>query len=358
MVAAQTACELNARLGGSRVVRIWLLAVAALVFVMVSIGGATRLTGSGLSITEWQPIVGTLPPLSQAQWQDAFAKYQKIPQYERVNKGMDLAGFKRIFWWEWLHRFLGRLIGVAFCVPLLVLLAARRVRRALLAKLAAILTLGGLQGAIGWYMVRSGLETRIDVSQYRLALHLALAMVILGALIWVALAPDEPGQVRTGERAPATRWAALIVGLIFLQVVLGALVAGLRAGLAYNTWPLMDGHLVPSGLGAIEPWYLNPFENALTVQFDHRLLAYVLAVAVLLHANSVVRAQQVPASAKYSVLALALAIILQATLGIATLLAQVPLPLALAHQAGAAAVFGVAVWHLVVLRYAAWRQEP
>jgi heme a synthase len=353
MVGTQTATASDARSqGGSRAVRIWLLAVAALVFLMVSIGGATRLTGSGLSITQWQPIVGALPPFSQTQWQDAFAKYQKIPQYEHVNKGMDLGGFKRIFWWEWTHRFLGRLIGVAFLAPFLVLLAAGRAPRALLAKLATILTLGGLQGAIGWYMVRSGLETRIDVSQYRLALHLGLAMVILGALIWVALAPEDPAQAIPMRRAKGARWAAIIVGLVFLQVVLGALVAGLKAGMAYNTWPLMDGHLVPSGLGAMQPWYLNFFENALTVQFDHRLLAYVLTVAVLLHANSVLRGPQMSSSARHSVLVLTTAIILQAALGIVTLLAQVPLPLALAHQAGAAAVFVVAVWHLGVLRHA------
>ena len=208
-------------------VRAWLLAVAAVVFLMVSVGGATRLTGSGLSITEWRPIVGTVPPLSQADWQEAFAKYKQIPQYERVNKGMSLDAFKRIYWWEWTHRFLGRLIGVAFLVPFLYFVAAGQIPRTLVPKLAGLFVLGGLQGAIGWYMVRSGLADRIDVSQYRLALHLGLAIAILGALLWVALSLDAPKD-RPRSKGSAHGWAAaLIAGLVFLQVELGALVAGL-----------------------------------------------------------------------------------------------------------------------------------
>src|SRR4051812_48317770 len=244
--------------------RAWLLAVAALVFLMVGVGGATRLTGSGLSITEWQPIVGTVPPLSQADWLEAFAKYQQIPQYHHVNRGMSLDAFKVIFWWEWTHRFLGRLIGAVFLVPFLFFLAAGQMPRALLGRLAGIFALGGLQGAIGWYMVRSGLADRIDVSQYRLALHLGLAILIFGGLIWVALSLDERESRASAAWPPRARGAAAIALLVFAQIILGAFVAGLKAGASYNTWPLMDGRFVPDGLGAMQPWYLNLFENALT----------------------------------------------------------------------------------------------
>ena len=338
-------------------IRAWLLVVAALVFVMVSIGGATRLTGSGLSITEWQPIVGTLPPLSQADWLEAFAKYRQIPQYEHVNRGMSLEAFKVIFWWEWTHRFLGRLIGAVFLLPFLYFLAAGRISRALAARLAGIFALGALQGAVGWYMVRSGLADRIDVSQYRLALHLGLAILIFGALIWVALSLDRRRDSAGRGWPPQAIAAGLIVLLVFVQIVLGALVAGLKAGAGYNTWPLMDGRLVPSGLGAMQPWYLNLFENALTVQFNHRVVAYALVLAVLWHAWSATRGAD-GARIRGSAVVLAVAVLAQAALGVWTLLAQVPLALGLAHQAGAAAVFGVAVWHLHVVRHAEPRTAP
>jgi cytochrome c oxidase assembly protein subunit 15 len=330
-------------------VRAWLLAVAALVFLMVSVGGATRLTGSGLSITEWQPIVGALPPLSEAAWQDAFAKYRQIPQYEQVNRGMSLEAFKFIYWWEWTHRFLGRLIGAAFLVPFLYFLAIGALPRPVLGRLAGIFALGALQGLVGWYMVSSGLAARIDVSQYRLALHLGLAILIFGALIWVALSLDEP-QAAPAKTQPALAGAAALVALVFLQILLGALVAGLKAGASYNTWPLMDGRLVPDGLGVMQPWYFNLFENALTVQFNHRVVAYALVVAAARHAWSVRRRTSDP-RARGLALALAAAVLAQAALGIWTLLAQVPLALGLAHQAGAAAVFGLAVWHLHGLQH-------
>ena len=330
--------------------RAWLLAVAALVFLMVSVGGATRLTGSGLSITEWQPIVGIVPPLSQADWLEAFAKYQQIPQYHHVNRGMSLDAFKAIFWWEWAHRFLGRLIGVAFLVPFLWFLAAGQMPRALLGRLAGIFALGALQGLIGWYMVRSGLAERIDVSQYRLALHLGLAILIFGALIWVALSVDEPEHRPAAARPAHARAAAAIVLLVLVQIMLGAFVAGLKAGASYNTWPLMDGRLVPDGLGAMQPWYLNLFENALTVQFNHRLVAYALVLATIWHVWILARGTS-DARIRLTAAALAAGVLAQAALGIATLLAQVPLALGLAHQAGAAAVFGLAVWHLYSLRH-------
>lgn len=334
---------------GTAPLALWLWAVAALVFLLVSVGGATRLTGSGLSITEWRPIMGALPPLSQADWLDAFAKYQQIPQYSHVNRGMSLEAFKFIFWWEWAHRFLGRLVGAAFLLPFLYFLVAGRIPPGQTARLAGIFALGALQGAVGWYMVSSGLVDRISVSQYRLALHLGLAILILGALIWAALSLDAP-SVRAGRPwSGAAIAAAGIVLLVFLQVLLGALVAGLKAGSAYNTWPLMDGRLLPGGLGAVEPWYLNLFENALTVQFNHRVAAYVLAIAVLSHAMRV---------RSFSAALLAGAVLAQAVLGIWTLLAQVPLALGLAHQAGAAAVFGLAVWHLHGLRYPGRQRSP
>jgi heme a synthase len=330
--------------------RAWLLGVAVLVFLMVSVGGATRLTGSGLSITEWRPIVGIVPPLSQADWLDLFAKYQQIPQYQHLNKGMSLDAFKAIFWWEWVHRFLGRLVGAAFLLPFAYFLAARQISRALMGRLAAIFALGGLQGLIGWYMVSSGLAERTEVSQYRLALHLGLAVLIFGALVWVALSVEERQARASSARTLHLAPAAAIVVLVFLQIVLGAFVAGLRAGASYNTWPLMDGRLIPEGLGAMEPWYLNLFENALTVQFAHRLVAYGLVLTVLWHTWSV-RREPCDPMIRLSAAWLAGAALAQASLGIATLLAQVPLTLALVHQAGAVALFGLALWHLhTVLR--------
>jgi len=331
-------------------VRAWLFGVAALVIIMVGVGGATRLTGSGLSITEWQPIVGTIPPLTERDWQQAFLKYQQIPQYQQANRGMSLEAFKSIFWWEWAHRNLGRLIGVAFLLPFLFFLATGSISRDLGLKLAGIFGLGVVQGAAGWYMVASGLNDRVDVSQYRLALHLGLAVLILGALVWTALALRQDGARAVGAGKTAVA-AAAIMALVFLQILLGALVAGLRAGLAYNTWPLMDGRLIPAGLAAMEPWYLNLFENALTVQFNHRLTAYALAVAVVWRAI-VVMMRPSQQGERRSAVALALAVAVQIGLGIWTLLDQVPAPLGIAHQAMAALVFSLAVWHLTESRQA------
>jgi heme a synthase len=332
-------------------VRLWLLAVAALVFAMVSLGGATRLTGSGLSITEWQPIMGAVPPLSEAAWQEAFAKYRQIPQYQQLNRGMSLEAFKAIFWWEWTHRFLGRLVGVAFLLPFAYFLLAKRLARPLAAKLAGIFALGALQGLVGWYMVRSGLAARVDVSQYRLALHLTLAILIFGALLWLALSLGEDGDNRSTAPGWPRRAAGAIVALVLVQIAAGTFVAGLKAGAGYNTWPLMEGRLIPRGLGAIEPWYLNLFENALTVQFNHRLLAYALVALAAWHAWAVTHGSE-DRRVRTSAVALAAGVLAQAALGVWTLLAQVPIALGLAHQAGAAAVFGLAVWHLHALRRA------
>ncbi|RTL73290.1 MAG: heme A synthase [Hyphomicrobiales bacterium] len=331
-------------------VRLWLFAVAALVIAMVTVGGATRLTGSGLSITEWKPIMGAIPPLTDADWHEAFEKYKQIPQYHQVNKGMSLEAFKSIFWWEWGHRFLARLVGFAFLVPFLVFLALGYVRRALVPRMVGLFALGGLQGAIGWYMVASGLSERVSVSQYRLALHLGLAFVILGALIWTALQLDE--EPETPPASDRFRSGIIVLALAFLQVELGALVAGMKAGLAYNTWPLMDGQVVPNGLFIAEPWYANLFENAMTVQFNHRVVAYVLAAIAAWHIVGVLRSGPATATMRASAVALGVAILLQIALGIWTLLAQVPLSLGLVHQFGAAILFSIAVWHVHALKSA------
>jgi cytochrome c oxidase assembly protein subunit 15 len=340
---------------GTGAVRVWLFAVAALIFLMVSLGGATRLTGSGLSITEWQPIIGAVPPLSDAAWHEAFEKYKQIPQYEHVNRGMSLAAFKLIYWWEWTHRFLGRLIGVVFLVPFLWFLAMGQLSRPLVWRLGGIFALGGLQGFIGWYMVASGLADRISVSQYRLALHMTLAVAIFGGVLWVALSlGPAPRRERAtaGSRSLRLRAEAVgIAGLVLLQAAAGAFVAGLKAGAGWNTWPLMDGAVIPAGLGAMSPWWLNLFENALTVQFNHRLLAYAIAAAVAWHLWSLLRSTP-DGPARTSGLALGAAVLMQIALGIWTLLAHVPIPLALLHQAGAVAVFAAAVWHRHRLRAA------
>ena len=331
----------------SRPVLIWLYVLTAMVFLMVVVGGATRLTDSGLSITEWKPIVGIIPPLTDAAWHDVFEKYKQIPEYHIVNRGMSLEAFKAIFWWEWGHRFLGRIIGIVFFVPFVWFWWTRRIPRYLAPRLIALFLLGGLQGAIGWYMVRSGLVDRVDVSHYRLAVHLGVAIVILGLLLWTALDFGREARWAADATAGASHaWtAAALLGLIFLQVLLGALVAGLKAGLSHNTWPLMDGALIPSGLGAMSPWYLNVFENVLTVQFNHRVAAYVIAAVVLCHVASVWRSTGGP-HIRFSAGVLGLSILVQMGLGVWTLLAQVPLSLGLAHQAGAAMVFSLAVWHL------------
>jgi cytochrome c oxidase assembly protein subunit 15 len=333
------------RLDRSRgAIRAWLLAVAALVFAMVVVGGATRLTESGLSITEWQPVAGALPPMSEAQWQAQFDKYKAIPQYQALNSGMSLDAFKTIFWWEWTHRLLGRVIGAAFLLPFLWFLARGAVAPRVRARLWTIFGLGAFQGAVGWWMVASGLADRVEVSQYRLAFHLTLAGLIYVALVWTAqgLAP------RPGPPAPARlrSSAKFLLALVLVQIYLGALVAGLRAGLIYNTWPLIDGQLVPAASQLLfnEPWWRNFFENPLTVQFDHRLVAYALLAAVLLHAVDAGRTLP-SGAARRGALALAGAIALQAVLGILTLLAQAPLALALMHQAMAMIVLTAAVLH-------------
>lgn len=318
-------------------VRLWLFAAAFLVFAMVIVGGATRLTDSGLSITEWRPLLGIVPPLSEADWLVAFEKYKLIPEYGVVNKGMTLEEFKFIFWWEWAHRFLGRIIGAVYLLPFLFFAATGRLARRHWPRVIGLFILGGLQGALGWYMVASGLVERVDVSQYRLAAHLTLAAVIFVAILWVAFGLAVK---RHAPEAGRERWALVIVGLIVLQIAAGGFVAGLDAGMGYNTWPLMDGKLVPDGLLVMWPAWRNFFENAMTVQFDHRLIAYAIAIVVAAHAY-IVR--------DGAALLLFAAVLLQIALGIWTLLAQVPLGLGLVHQGGALIVLAAALWNLHVL---------
>jgi heme a synthase len=331
---------------GRRAVRTWLWVIFALVFAMIVVGGATRLTDSGLSITEWKPLLGAIPPLSAADWQDAFAKYQSIPQYLSVNKGMSLDAFKVIFWWEWAHRFLGRIIGFAFAVPLALFWWRGWIERGLAPKLLGLFVLGGLQGAVGWYMVSSGLVDRIDVSQYRLALHLSIAFAILGALVWLILdlAPRR-SEPRMQTLSPLQRCVAYaLMLLVFSQVAVGGFVAGLKAGRAYNTWPFMDGQLIPDGFARLSPWWLNLTENMATVQFNHRLTAYVLVALAVWHAVGVARAaddERVGSSA----MVLAVGVLVQMALGIWTVVAAVPVHLGVAHQGLAALVFAAAVWH-------------
>jgi cytochrome c oxidase assembly protein subunit 15 len=333
--------------GADWAVRGWLLFVAVLVFAMVIVGGATRLTDSGLSITEWQPLLGAIPPLNEADWLSAFAKYKTIPEYEIVNSGMALADFKFIYWWEWSHRFLGRFIGVAFALPFLGFWLAGKFRPRFALKLLGVFALGGLQGAIGWYMVKSGLVDRIDVSQYRLALHLLTAFSIFALLIWLALdvgPHTDRIRLHTVTRGQ-WRFALLLLVVVFVQAGLGALVAGMKAGLVYNTWPLMDGDFVPGGLGVMKPWYLNFFENATTVQFDHRMVAYALAALAVWHLAGLVRSADDERLVRTAAL-LVIAIFCQMALGIWTLVMAVPLPLGLVHQAGAALVITAATLHL------------
>ncbi|MBO3759796.1 COX15/CtaA family protein [Ciceribacter sp. L1K22] len=322
--------------------RTWLLVVVATLFCLVLVGGATRLTESGLSITEWKPIHGVIPPLSAEEWEEEFALYQRIPQYQQVNKGMTVEEFKTIFWWEWAHRLLARGIGIVFAIPLLFFWLTGRVERRLRGPLVGLLALGGFQGFIGWWMVSSGLANLVSVSQYRLAVHLTIACLIFAGCVWImrGLSPHSR------DRAPESmhRWAMVIALLCIFQIYLGALVAGLDAGLSYNTWPLMDGAVVPSDLFLQQPWWINLFENPKTVQFIHRLGAYLLWTAVLIHMILSLRAAPGSTHARRTIVLFGL-VTIQALVGIVTLLTQVQLHSALAHQGGALIVLGFAVAH-------------
>jgi len=327
-----------------RAVGLWLLAVALVILFMVVVGGLTRLTGSGLSITEWKPIMGAIPPMSDAAWMEAFEKYKQIPQYAQENAGMTLEGFKTIFWWEWGHRFLGRFLGLLFLVPFLWFAAMGAISRREWPRFVILFALGGLQGLIGWWMVMSGLETRVSVAPYRLAIHLGAAVILLGAIFWTAL-----DYLRPPRRGWAPRLSLGFIGLVYLQILLGALVAGLDAGLIYNTWPDMNGRFLPPDAFFYSPWWHNFFENPGLAQFNHRMLAYIIAGAtVAVYLNAIRRGKGM---AKNTGKAVTILVTLQVFLGIVTLLFQAPLGLAALHQTAAALLFCAAVWHAHELRH-------
>ncbi len=327
-----------------RAVAWWLFACCAMVFLTMVVGGVTRLTHSGLSIVEWKPLIGALPPLSHADWLELFAKYQQTPEFIKRNHDMTLDGFQFIFWWEWAHRLSGRLIGVVFLLPYLFFLARGYLKGALAAKVFGFFILGGLQGAMGWYMVKSGLVDDPRVSQYRLAAHLGLAFILFGLMFWTGLGMLQPRAAKFAVSPAPTfthRLGNWLVALVFIMVLTGALVAGIRAGLAYNTFPLMNGHFLPPESFMVEPWWLNFFTNMALVQFDHRLLAWVLMGLIPWYSW---RVWQESPEARTPAVALTLWLAVQVGMGIATLLLQVPVALGAAHQAGAMVLFGLLLW--------------
>ena len=325
-----------------RPVAAWLLACCALVFAMVVVGGVTRLTHSGLSIVEWQPFIGTIPPLSDADWALQFEKYKLTPEFRQRNHAMDVEGFKGIFWWEYFHRLLGRVIGLAFLLPFLGFLAMRRLDGPLARRLAGLFVLGGLQGAMGWYMVKSGLVDDPRVSQFRLTAHLGLALLIHALMLWVATGLLL--GTRFAKAPPVARLALAFAALVFAMALTGGLVAGIRAGFAYNTWPLMNGHFFPPEAWMIEPWWRNFGWNMAMVQFVHRTLALVVLACALALAWRVLRDPASTRASRLAAGALAIAVPAQVALGIATLLAVVPVSLGAAHQGGAVVVLSAAVW--------------
>jgi cytochrome c oxidase assembly protein subunit 15 len=328
-----------------RAIRLWLLAVAALMVLTLVVGGATRLTESGLSIVEWRPVTGVVPPLDEAQWKAEFAKYQTIPQYRERNPGMSLHDFKTIYWWEWSHRMLARLVGAVFLVPFLIFLWRGWIEPRLKLRLWLLFGSGALLGAVGWWMVSSGLAGRVSVSQYRLGFHLTLACAIYVVVLWTALQLSERTIPQAAQRSRMTALGLLLA--VIVQIYLGALVAGLDAGLSFNTWPAIDGAFIPSAdrLWFETPAWRNLFENALTVQFNHRMFAYALWLAAVLHAIDARNGVAWPGA-----LSLAVAMTIQAIIGTATLLYQAPISLALLHQAMAIVVLSIAVVHAVRIR--------
>ena len=329
-----------------RAIANWLLALCALIFVMVVLGGVTRLTHSGLSMVEWRPLFGVLPPLSEAAWQEVFGHYQKFPQYQKINFAMTLGEFKRIFLFEYSHRVLGRAIGVAFVLPFLYFLLRRRLSWRLAPRLAVMFILGAVQGLLGWYMVKSGLVDRPDVSPYRLTAHLGLAVVIYAYMLWTAMSLLRPHRtaVVPAARDRALRIAAPIVtAVVFFTILSGGFVAGNDAGLAYNSFPLMDGRFVPADIFRLEPWWRNFFENLPLVQLDHRLLALLAVFATLILWLARLRAP-LSLGVRRAFNAWAAMALAQLGLGISTLLLFVPVPLGAAHQAGALLTLTMALW--------------
>lgn len=324
----------------NRAVGLWLLSLAGMIVVMTLLGGVTRLTDSGLSIMEWNPLLGALPPTSQAEWERLFALYRQIAEYKQVNPGMTLAAFRSIFWWEYLHRFWGRLIGLAFLLPFLYFLWRGAIGRRDAWRYLLIFALGALQGLAGWFMVASGFQDRIDVSQYRLAVHLLLAVLLFAAIFWLALdhLDARPTHAAEPARRSLRRHGHWLLALVALEIGLGGLVAGTDAGFVYNDFPLMNGHLLPPDLLHLSPWWRNAGENPAMVQLQHRIVALILLIVLATFVQRARRAAQAGALAlalrgRFHLLAVASA--LQAGLGVATLMLVVPLPLAVLHQLGA-----------------------
>jgi cytochrome c oxidase assembly protein subunit 15 len=325
----------------SRPVAIWLFAVAALVLAMVVVGGSTRLTGSGLSITEWKPVTGAIPPLSDSRWEEEFTRYRNIPQYQQLNRGMTLSEFKGIYWWEWSHRLLGRLVGLVFFVPFVVFMIRREIPRRLLLRLGGLFVLGGLQGLVGWWMVASGLVHRLYVAPERLMIHLGLAFALLGALVWTAL-DAWAGGARQTLPSPWGRRGLWLTGLIFFQVLLGALVAGNHAGLIYNDWPLMNGSFFPADYAGPGFWATVAHSQG-AVQLHHRLVAYLVTALAIAFGVAAWRSDYLARDAKLLALAVTGAVLFQALLGIVTLMAVGPIGLGVAHQVMAAVTLCLAV---------------
>jgi len=326
-----------------RQIAIWLLCVCAAIFVMLVIGGATRLTHSGLSMMTWDPLMGWIPPLNQADWLDSFEHYKKIPEFYELNPGMDVEAYKGIFMLEYIHRVWGRLIGIFFLLPFIYFLMAGKVDVSFRPKLFTMFVLGGMQGVLGWYMVSSGFDNP-HVSQYRLTAHLSAAFIIFGYILWVAMGLLFPGKdASLYDVKPLRRLAQALTSLIALTVVAGGMVAGLKAGFYYNTFPLMGGQFIPDGYAALEPFYLNFFENIIAVQFDHRLLAEItiLGVAGLWW---YARSFELSARARLAFNLLLGMAVLQLSLGIATLVMVIPTWLAVTHQGGAMLLFGFALF--------------
>jgi cytochrome c oxidase assembly protein subunit 15 len=325
----------------SGAVAVWLLVVAGLVLAMIVVGGSTRLTGSGLSITQWKPLSGVLPPLSLAEWQAEFARYQSIPQFRLVNPDMTLGQFRFIYWWEWSHRFLARLLGAVFLLPLAWFAVRRELPRRLLAQFGVLIALLGLEPLVGWWMVASGLSERVYVAPERLALHLGVAFALLGALVWTAL-DAWAGSARQTLPSPWGRRALWLVGLTYLQVLLGALVAGNHAGLVYNDWPAFAGRLFPQDYAGPDLWATLAHSQG-AVQLHHRLMAYLLVVVAIGFAVAAGRSRYLPGQSKTAAAGVALMALAQAALGVAALMAQVPLALGIAHQLFAALTLGATV---------------
>ena len=342
MTASVVAYDIAAPAQADRAVGIWLFSIAALIAMMVVVGGLTRLTGSGLSITEWQPVTGVIPPLSQGDWQAEFAKYQGTPQYELLNRGMGLAAFKTLYLWEWTHRLLGRILGFVFLVPFLAFLWQRRIDGRIASRLGIIFLLGAAQGALGWWMVQSGLtDGRVVVSQYRLAAHLGLATILFGYVFWTALEIAGAPRVRRPVSFGVTISSFGFAMLVFVQMLLGAFMAGIHAGLAFNTWPGYDGRWLPLGLFNLSPWWRNHFENHALVHFQHRTVGYLVAVAAAILFWSLKNAGR---PARIASIHVAAFLTLQITLGIVTVVMSVALAPAALHQICALALFASALW--------------